>query len=70
LPALGPKKARDVGRADVAELISADEAHTHASQQDAFLPAKMFNMAEVWGYRDDGTNPCRHIPEFPETGKT
>ena len=26
---------------------------------------KMFNMAEVWGYRPDGPNPCRHVPMFP-----
>jgi integrase len=25
----------------------------------------MFNMAEVWGYPPDGTNPCRHVPMFP-----
>jgi integrase len=30
----------------------------------------MFNMAEVWGLRPDGSNPCRHIPKFPERGKT
>ena len=30
----------------------------------------MFNMAEIWGFRDDGTNPCRHIPKYPESGKT
>lgn len=26
---------------------------------------KMFNLAEVWGYRSDGTNPCRHVPMYP-----
>lgn len=31
---------------------------------------KMFNMAEVWGLRPDGTNPCRHIPKYPENGHT
>jgi integrase len=31
---------------------------------------KMFNMAEVWGMRSDGSNPCRHIPKFPERGRT
>ena len=31
---------------------------------------KMFNMAEVWGVRDDSTNPRRHIPKYPENGKT
>lgn len=31
---------------------------------------KMLNMAEVWGYRPDGSNPCRHVPMYPEKGKT
>jgi integrase len=31
---------------------------------------KMFNLAELWGYRPDGSNPCRHIPKYPEKGKT
>ena len=26
---------------------------------------KMFNLAEVWGHRPDGTNPCRHVPMYP-----
>lgn len=26
---------------------------------------RMFNLAEVWGYRPDGTNPCRHVPMYP-----
>jgi integrase len=30
----------------------------------------MFNMAEVWGLRPDGSNPCRHIPKYPENGHT
>ncbi|MGO2158342.1 MAG: hypothetical protein ACTH5V_21470 [Serratia proteamaculans] len=25
----------------------------------------MFNLAEVWGFRPDGTNPCRHVPMYP-----
>ena len=28
--------------------------------------SKMFNLAEVWGLRSDGTNPCRHIKKFKE----
>jgi integrase len=31
---------------------------------------KMFNMAEVWGYRPDGSNPCRHVPKYREDGGT
>jgi len=29
--------------------------------------SKMFNLAEVWGLRPDGTNPCRHIRKYPES---
>jgi hypothetical protein len=30
------------------------------------LLSKMFNLAERWGLRVDGTNPCRHVERFPE----
>lgn len=30
----------------------------------------MFNLAELWGYRHDGSNPCRHVPKYPEKGST
>jgi integrase len=30
----------------------------------------MFSMAEVWGYRPDGSNPTRHIPKYPQKGST
>jgi integrase len=26
----------------------------------------MFNLAEVWGLRPDGSNPCLHVKRFPE----
>ncbi len=29
---------------------------------------EMFNLTEVWGYRPDGSNPCRHVPKYPEKG--
>lgn len=30
----------------------------------------MFNLAELWGYRHDGSNPCRHVSKYPEKGST
>jgi integrase len=33
------------------------------------LLSKAFNLAEMWGYRDEGTNPCRHIKKFPEKSR-
>lgn len=26
----------------------------------------MFNLAELWGLRPDGSNPCRHVKHYPE----
>lgn len=30
------------------------------------LLSKMFNLAERWGWRPDGTNPVRHVDKYPE----
>jgi len=30
------------------------------------LLSKMMNLAEAWGLRPDGSNPCRHVQRFPE----
>ena len=30
------------------------------------LMSKMFNLAEKWGVRPEGTNPCRHITRYKE----
>ncbi len=70
LPALGKQKAADVTRADIARLIS-DLAHIPATANHVLsCLKKMFNCAELWGYRADGTNPCRLIPKYPEGTRT
>ncbi|MGG2037371.1 site-specific integrase [Pseudomonas paraeruginosa] len=64
-PILGKMKAQDVKRPDVAALMK-KLAHKPAEANRTFgVLRKMFNMAEVWGYRPDGTNPCRHVPMYP-----
>ena len=30
------------------------------------LLSKMFNLAERWGYRPDGSNPTLHVEKFKE----
>lgn len=65
IPLLGCKKVHDVKRPDVAGLMEKlSYKQTEANKAFSIL-RKMFNMAEVWGYRPDGTNPCRHVPMFP-----
>ena len=65
IPLLGRKKVHDVKRPDVAGLMEKlSYKQTEANKAFSIL-RKMFNMAEVWGYRPDGTNPCRHVPMSP-----
>lgn len=69
-PILGHLKVPDVTRSDISNLMKKlAKSPTNANRVLAVL-RKMFNMAEVWGLRPDGTNPCRHVPKYPERGKT
>lgn len=33
------------------------------------LLSKMFNLAELWGLRRDGSNPCRYVKKYPEKNR-
>jgi integrase len=70
IPKLGKLKVPDVSRSDVARLISSMERTPTAANHTLACLRRMFGMAEVWGYRPDGTNPTRHIPKYPQKGRT
>jgi len=70
IPTLGTLKVREVTRSDVSSLTIRMKKTAVTANRVLSCLRKMFNMAEVWGFRDDGTNPCRHIPKYPESGKT
>ena len=61
---------RQVARSDVAGVMARMKKTPVTANRILACLRNMFNMAEVWGFRDDGTNPCRHIPKYPERGKT
>lgn len=70
VPILGRTKAQDVKRPDVAGMMK-KMAHKPAEANRTFsVMRKMFNLAEVWGFRADGTNPCRHVPMYPNGKST
>jgi integrase len=70
VPNLGVLKVRDVTRSDVSTLITWMKKTPVTANRVLACLRKMFNLSEVWGFREDGTNPCRHIPKYPESGKT
>ena len=65
IPLLGRKKVQDVKRPDIAGLMEKLSYKPTEANKVFSVLRKMFNLAEVWGFRPDGTNPCRHVPMFP-----
>ncbi len=70
IPAFGSKKVHEVDRNDITALMKRMEKSPTQANRVLSLLRKMFNLAELWGYRPDGSNPCRHVPKYPEKGST
>jgi integrase len=66
LSALGAKKIQAIDRKDIRALHQGMAAIPYAANRAMTLLAHLFTMAEKWGVRPDGTNPCRHVERFPE----
>ncbi len=66
LPVLGPRKVADVARSEIAKLHNALRAAPYQANRVLAVLSKMFNLAERWGLRPDGSNPCRHVEKFGE----
>ena len=70
LPALGKLKVADVKRSDVADLMGRLRDRRTSANHSLSLLRKMFNLAELWGLRPDGTNPCRHVQKYTGSKRT
>ena len=65
-PAIGSFKTVDVERRDIAELHQKFRDKPYQANRTLGVLSKMFNLAEIWGLRPDGSNPCRHVPKYRE----
>jgi len=66
LPALGHLAVTEVTRADVAKFHHDLRHIPYQANRCLEVISKMFNLAEMWGLRPDGTNPRKHIRKYPE----
>jgi integrase len=66
LPTIGHRKVPSMTRADVQRLHHGMNETPGAANRTLALLSKMFNLAEIWGLRPDGSNPCRHVEKFKE----
>lgn len=60
------RKVVDVTRAEVSKLHSGMSDTPYEANRCLALLSKAFNLAEAWGMRPDGSNPCRHVKKFAE----
>jgi integrase len=65
-PKLGTRKVTDIERRDIAELHHSFSHIPYQANRTLGVLSKMFNLAEVWGLRPDGSNPCLHVKKYPE----
>jgi integrase len=66
LPAIGKRKVADVTRRDIERLHQARRATPTEANRALACLSTMFNIAERWGMRPDGSNPCRHVEKYPQ----
>lgn len=66
LPAIGHLRVIDVTRADIAKYHHDWRHRPYQANRNIEIISKMFNLAELWGLRPDGTNPRKHIKKYPE----
>jgi integrase len=66
LPALGRRRAAAIALKDIADLHHEMRDKPVQANRMLALLSKMFNLAERWGLRSPGSNPCRGVDRFPE----
>jgi len=65
-PRLGSKTVAHLSRDDVATMHHRMRGTPRQANQTLAVLSKMLSLAELWGHRPDGSNPCRHIARFEE----
>jgi hypothetical protein len=65
-PTLGRQRITDLTRPDVVGLHHKFRDRPYQANRSIAVLSKMMNLAEEWGLRTDGRNPCRHVKKFRE----
>ncbi|ODT77380.1 MAG: integrase [Pelagibacterium sp. SCN 64-44] len=65
-PKLGTHRIIDIARSDVVELHQAMKATPYQANRTLGVLSIMFTVAQIWGVRTDGTNPCWKVKRYKE----
>ena len=64
LPELGALKISAVDRSHVSDLHFKMRDKPYQANQTISVLAKMFNLADKWGWRPSARNPCKGVPRY------
>ena len=65
-PRIGNLRVPDVQRSHIAALHHDMRDTPYQANRTLGVLSKIFNLAELWELRPDGSNPCRHVKRFKE----
>lgn len=65
-PGVGRLKVADVHRSDLMRLHHNMRKTPRTANYARAILSKAFNLAEQWGMRPERSNPCVHVPKYPE----
>lgn len=65
-PRIGERKVSEIERKDIAELHHSLSHIPYQANRTLGVLSKMFELAEIWGLRAVGSNPCRHVKKYVE----
>ncbi|MBR2654927.1 MAG: site-specific integrase [Loktanella sp.] len=65
-PKLGKRRVADISRADVDRIHSAMSKTPYQANRSIAVLSKMMTLAEIWTWRQQGTNPCRYVRRHTE----
>ncbi|MEH6526060.1 MAG: tyrosine-type recombinase/integrase [Sneathiella sp.] len=65
-PAFGLVQVEEIQRSHIANLHHRHRDKPYQANRTLGVLSVMFNQAEVWGFRSDGSNPCRHVKKYEE----
>lgn len=68
-PRLGSRKIGDISRADVVAFHHELRDRPYTANRAVAMLSRMFNLAEDWGLRREGSNPARRIQKYREEEK-
>ena len=68
-PRIGSRRVPDIQRSDIAALHHDLRDTPYQANRTLGVLSKMFNLAELWDIRPDGSNPCRHVKRFREENR-